>query len=230
MSRRQLAKRLPLFPLPDLVHFPRTELRLHVFEPRYRQMVRDLAGVEETGRWIGMVLLRPDARGDEPGHPAIFPAGTAARVLSIEALPDGRSNLVLRGEFRFQVEFEFGQRVYRQAQVRALEDGEVDEHDGRIVALRHELLAGARRVAREMEGRFPLPGEELEELAGEVAFEELTNRLAAGLDLPPLRKLQLLEEPIDERAASLLGILRARLRVLDLLRPFRRLAGASERN
>ena len=230
MSRHQLAKRLPLFPLSDVVHFPHTELRLHVFEPRYRQLVRDLARLEEPARWIGMVLLKPEARGDDPGQPAIFTAGTAGRVLSIEPLPDGRSNLLLRGEFRFEVEFEFGQRAYRQAQVRAIDDGEVDEDDARIVTLRREILHNAQRVAHEMGGRFPLPGEELHELAGDVAFEELTNRLAAGLDLPPLRKLQLLGEAVGDRAASVLGILRARRRVLDLLRPFRHLAEANERN
>jgi hypothetical protein len=77
---------------------------------------------------------------------------------------------------------------------------------------------------------FPLPGEELQELRSGVAFEELINRLAAGLDLPPLRKQQLLGGPLDDRAASVLGILRARRRVLDLLRPFRHLAAGSERN
>jgi len=39
--------RLPLFPLPDLVHFPRTDLRIHVFESRYRRLVRDLVAQED---------------------------------------------------------------------------------------------------------------------------------------------------------------------------------------
>jgi hypothetical protein len=229
MSRRPL-RRLPLFPLADVVHFPRTELRLHVFEPRYRQLVRDLAGVESPQRWIGMVLLRPGGDHVDPGHPQIFPAGTAGRVVSIEPLPDGRALLLLRGDYRFEVEFEFGERPYRQAQVRALDDPAVDEEDVQIVALRRDILRTTLSVAQEMGERFPLPGEELQELRGEVAFEELTNRLAAGLDLPALRKLQLLGEPVAERATSLLGILRARRRVLDLLRPFRRLAAANERN
>lgn len=229
MSRRR-ATRLPLFPLPNVVHFPHTELRLQVFEPRYRQLVRDLAQVEESGRRIGMVLLKPGECGRDPERPEIFSAGTAARVLQIEPLPDGRSILLLRGEFRFEIEFEFGERPYRQAQVRALEEDEVDEHDTRIVGLRHEVVHTALCVAREMGELFPLPGEELRELNAGAGFEELINRLAAGLDLPPLRKQQLLGEPLDDRAASVLGILRARRRVLDLLRPFRHLAAGSERN
>ena len=98
--------RLPLFPLPDVVHFPRTALRLHVFEPRYRQLVRDLEAQEEQVRWIGMVLLKP---GPELGFgrpPEVFPEGTAGRLLEVEPLPDGRSNIVLQGEFRFAIERE----------------------------------------------------------------------------------------------------------------------------
>jgi len=56
------------------------------------------------------------------------------------------------------------------------------------------------------------------------------NTLAAELDLPPLRKLQLLEQALPERALEVLGILRSRRRVVDLLRPFRHLADAAENN
>jgi len=71
----------------------------------------------------------------------------------------------------------------------------------------------------------PLAPGELEELATECAFEELVNRIASGLDLPPLRKLKLLQQPLPERGLSILAILRNRQQVLDLLRPWRHLAG-----
>lgn len=58
----------------------------------------------------------------------------------------------------------------------------------------------------------------------------VVNVLAAHLDLPALRKLQLLAEPLPERALSVLGILRARQKVLDLLRPYRHLAAGAEYN
>jgi len=63
-----------------------------------------------------------------------------------------------------------------------------------------------------------------------AGFEETVNGLAAELDVPALRKLQLLVEPLCERADSLEGILRARRRVLDLLRPYRHLADAAAHN
>jgi hypothetical protein len=70
----------------------------------------------------------------------------------------------------------------------------------------------------------------LAELAAGRPFEEVVNRLAADLDLPPLCKLGLLVEALPDRALELLKILRSRRTVVDLLRPFRHLAAGSELN
>lgn len=87
-------RRLPLFPLP-LVLFPGVPLPLHIFEPRYRIMLSDcLEGDREFG-----IAFRPDgvAERDLPmGH-----IGCVARVESTELLPDGRSNVIVRGIDRF---------------------------------------------------------------------------------------------------------------------------------
>jgi Lon protease-like protein len=231
MARRQPARRLPLFPLPDLVHFPHTELRLHVFEPRYRQLVRDLERRDAGARWIGMVLLKPgwDDVEDDP-RPGIFHAGTAGRLVAVDHLPDGRSNIVLRGEFRFEVEREVDGRPYREALVHPLAEAEPDEDDPEVVTARRDLLALLARLAAEMGERLPIGTAEIAELGAGHRFVELINRVAAELDLPALRKLQLLARPLDERAGELLGILRSRQRVLDLLRPFRRLASQPDVN
>jgi Lon protease-like protein len=229
MGRGKGQAQIPIFPLAEVVHFPRTDLRLHIFEPRYRQLVRDLLAREEATRWIGMVLLKPGGREDDEGRPEIFDAGTAGRLIAVDFLPDGRSNIVLRGGFRFEVERELDTRPYRQAIVRPLEEPEVAERDPDLVALRRDLLELTGSLAREMGERFPLDGEALTDLSS-AELEEMVNRLAAELDLPPRRKLQLLVEGLPERAANLLRILRARRRVLDLLRPFRHLASAHETN
>jgi len=57
--------RLPLFPLPDLVCFPRTEMKLLVEEPRYLRMVKDLMNHEDDARWIGMVLVVPSEEAND---------------------------------------------------------------------------------------------------------------------------------------------------------------------
>ena len=87
---------LPLFPLP-VVLFPGVPLPLHIFEPRYRTMLADCM---EGDRRFG-ILYRPDEAGElalEPGH-----VGCVAHVESTQPLPDGRSNIIVTGEERFEL-------------------------------------------------------------------------------------------------------------------------------
>jgi Lon protease-like protein len=219
---------LPLFPLPNVVHFPRTELRLHVFEPRYRRLLRDLE--RAPGRkWIGMVLLRAGAE-EDAARPPIHATGTAGRLESVEPLPDGRSNIVLVGDFRFEIEEELGARPYRLARVRRLIEPDEALSEIDLPSTRRDIQGLTARLAQEMGERFPLRGEGLRDWLAGSSTEELVNRIAAELDVPLLRKQQLLDADLPERARSLLSILRSRQRVLDLLRPFRHLAGGAERN
>ena len=84
-------------------------------------------------------------------------------------------------------------------------------------------------VARETAERCGFSLEDLAALARPDRFPLLVNRLAAALDLPPLRQQMLLAEPLLERAASVAGMLRSRARVLDALRPWRHVADHPER-
>jgi ATP-dependent Lon protease len=94
------AQRLPLFPLP-IVLFPGTLIPLHIFEPRYRDMVAD---VLETDRRFGLIYHDPDRQGpflSEEGR-----VGTVARIRRHQPLPDGRSLILVRGLERFRIESE----------------------------------------------------------------------------------------------------------------------------
>lgn len=218
--------RIPLFPLPDVVCFPRTEIKLVVEEPRYLRMVQDLMERDDEARWIGMVLLKPGWSQSYDGRPAVYSGGTASRLVDVDNLPDGRSQILLVGDYRFELERELsGDTPYRLAEVRPVEEPWLNEHDAGIQAVRKALTELLRVVAGETGERFPLDGSDLEELAGECAFEELVNRVASGLDLPPLRKLKLLQQPLPDRGLAILSILRNRQQVLDQLRPWRHLAG-----
>ena len=62
---------IPVFPLPNVVLFPRVQLPLHIFEPRYRAMVRDV--IEAEPPLIGMALLRGDWQEQYEGNPQVFP-------------------------------------------------------------------------------------------------------------------------------------------------------------
>jgi Lon protease-like protein len=230
MSEDESGTRLPLFALHDVVHFPRTHLRLHVDEPHHRRLVREVSERDEESRRVGVVLLKPGHGRSPQAAPEIFPGGTAARIVDAEFLPNGRANVLLYGEFRFQVTDEIASDPYREGLIRPLFDPPLNEDDAGLQVVRRAVLALAQSLVQELGERFPLSGEELEELAARCGFEEMINRIAADLDLPVLRKLQLLADAVPERALSLLAILRSRRQVVDLLRPYRHLAGKSELN
>src|SRR5689334_19365078 len=105
---------IPLFPLPNVVLFPSVCLPLHIFEPRYREMVGDAL---DGDRIIGMVLLRPGWEADYEGRPAIYDVGCAGLITHSERLADGRYNIVLRGLHKFRVQAEEGSRAYRVASI-----------------------------------------------------------------------------------------------------------------
>ncbi|NJR77776.1 LON peptidase substrate-binding domain-containing protein [Sphingomonas corticis] len=90
--------RLSVFPLPGALLFPGLHLPLHIFEPRYRAMVSDAMARD---RRIAMIQPRPGA--EEGGPPALFEIGCVGRIAEVEALDDGRYNIVLEGLALFRV-------------------------------------------------------------------------------------------------------------------------------
>lgn len=192
------AVRLPIFPLAGAILFPGLQLPLHIFEPRYRDMVRDaMAG----DRLIGMVLLRGDWKKNYHGNPEVFPVGCVGRIERFVLLPDGRSNLVLHGLRRFKVIEEIGGRTYRLARVEWCPEVP-DPSDAEAPVPRLKSTVSRLFARRERE----LPGDIWDRLPSDS--EELVNTLASGLDLEPIEKLALLEcDRICERTERLLEIL-----------------------
>ena len=193
---------LPLFPLPNVVLFPRMPLPLHVFEPRYRAMVGDAL---RGPRLIGMVLLRGDWRADYAGRPPIFATGTVGQIAHVEELEDGRWNLVLRGMRVFTIRNEEPPvRAYREARVTWRAD--VDDampHGARAA------IAGLVRRHLARAGREPPAGGTL---GGDVDDTAFVNFFSQHLDLEPLERQALLEEPsTSARGARLIEVLEFRL-------------------
>jgi Lon protease-like protein len=92
--------RIPIFPLPEVVFFPETVLPLHVFEPRYRQMIADcLAG----DRWLGVVMLRAGWEKEYQGRPPVHGVAGAGEIIQAEMLADGRYNILLDGRARVRI-------------------------------------------------------------------------------------------------------------------------------
>ncbi|MBU6281793.1 LON peptidase substrate-binding domain-containing protein [bacterium] len=180
-----------LFPLPNVVLFPEVDLPLHVFEPRYREMVADAM---EGDRRIGMVLLRGDWRRDYQGSPPVFPLGCAGRIERFERLADGRSNLLLTGRRRFEVVEEVPGKPYRRAKVRWREEPGLPDRAAASTAV--ERLRST--ITPLFEGSASsLPESWWEGMPD--ALGALVNRLGFALDLDPVEKLSLLE--CDEATA-----------------------------
>src|SRR5262245_26804387 len=91
---------IPIFPLPSVVLFPNVFLPLHIFEPRYRQMVNDALSGD---RVIGMVLLKPGYEAEYDGKPPVYHIGCSGLITHVERLEDGRFNLILRGLGKFTI-------------------------------------------------------------------------------------------------------------------------------
>jgi len=190
---------LPLFPLPNVVLFPNVFLPLHIFEPRYREMVADAAG---SDRMIGMVLLRPGWERDYEGRPPIYPIGCSGVMTHVEKLQDGRYNLVLRGLERFRILEENHDRSYRRAAIEPLHEQAL-LHDDRALVRRHrEKLEHLLAPAIVGDAKIPAA----------MSDEDLINALSQYLDLEPLEKQALLEKPsLTTRAESLVELLEMKI-------------------
>jgi uncharacterized protein len=202
---------LRLFPLPNLVFFPSTRLPLHIFEPRYRQMVSDAVAAEEP---IGMILLR---EGWEKGYyenPPIHGVGTLGLIEQVVELGDGRYNILLNGHVRYRIIEEETPVVYRTARVVAHPETPPSPMDA--WAQREWLVDLSRRYLEVLPGQVDVP-----ELAT-ATLDSLLSALVMSLNLDAESKQQLLElDEIVARCDRVGEILSQRLEAADFLAPFR---------
>ncbi len=110
---------VPMFPLPNVVLFPRMFLPLHIFEPRYRAMTKDALNGE---RYIAMALLQPGWQKSYEGTPPVHPILGLGKIIEDDSLQDGRFNLVLYGMARLKLISEPSREPYRTARVEILEE------------------------------------------------------------------------------------------------------------
>ena len=198
----RVPERIPLFPLPNVVFFPKTYLPLHVFEPRYREMVADAAA---NGHCVGMVLLKEGWEAEYHKNPPIFSIGCVGRLATVQRLPVGRSNILLQGIERCEIREEFQEKSYREAKIdlRARAGGVCLD-----AALRNHLL--------ELLGEYTNTSQEasgLQVLARQaVADEILVNSLSGSFDCTPLEKQFLLEaETLHQHARRLCDLIQFKL-------------------
>lgn len=190
--------RLPVFPLPTVVFFPRTYLPLHIFEPRYRQMVTDATS---GGQCIAMALLKDGWELDYYGNPAIYPTVCVGRIVSAQPLVDGRSNILLQGLERCEVVEQHFDKPYREATIRVTptQKGHSLPKD-----VRRALIDVLSRYLQEREDHAAWQGFFREDVSDEV----LVNTLSTYLDCTPIEKQFLLEAD---------GLLQRARRLSDLI-------------
>jgi Lon protease-like protein len=203
---------LPIFPLPNLVFFPETRLPLHIFEPRYRQLVAD--AVEGENRF-GIVLLRSGWEADYFGSPSVHSYGTLGTIEQALPLDDGRYNIIVRGEVRFRIVGEVPSEPYRIARVIA--EPQLTRRVEESYAQRQWLADLSRQYLEYLPDQSAVP--EIES----AALEALTNALIMSLNLEVEEKQRLLEiDDVIARADDIGIELQNRIESLRFLAPYRR--------
>lgn len=187
----RLGSRLSIFPLAGALLFPRAHLPLHIFEPRYRALVTDALARD---RRIAMIQPR---NGAEP--PALYDIGCVGRISQVEALDDGRFNLVLEGLTRFRMLSEIDVSTpFRQIEASYI--GFADDVDQEPLAsvLRADLERESRRFA---EARGYVVDWDA---VGRLDDEALVNGIAQIAPFDVAAKQALLEVPTIAERADLL--------------------------
>jgi Lon protease-like protein len=135
---RMTTRRISIFPLTGAILFPGMQLPLHIFEPRYRDLVSDSLARDRN---IGMI--QPKGQG---GKSALFDIGCLARIQDVEALDDGRYNIILEGVQRFSIIRELDVATsFRQVEAELWEEDEIG--DTLSLAERASLEIESRRFA-----------------------------------------------------------------------------------
>jgi Lon protease-like protein len=197
------AQWLPLFPL-SAVLFPHMPLPLHIFEPRYRQMIGDCL---EAGHSFGVVAIR---EGSETGSATPYDVGTLAKIVRIDRLDDGRMNLLVMGASRFQIVQTGDDRPYLRGQIRIIpESGDDLDETARLTEATAITFREYSNLLRELVDREP------DEAEPPMEPELLSYLIAAALNLEVPEKQSLLAEPrTDARLLLELRILRKEIALL----------------
>ncbi len=203
---------IPIFPLPNVVFFPKTLLPLHIFEPRYRKMIKDtLTGSNR----IGIVLLKEGWEKDYFGAPGVHLIGCVGEIQYSEKLDDGKYNIMLYGLSRVKILDFVQEKPYRVARVEYLKDSHFD-HEG-------------FNVNYETENFIELVKEYLEEMGVENlddlvklqshSLESIINQIASVLDIAIFEKQSLLEiDSLQIRYEQITKIIKDKIAVLKIAR------------
>ena len=194
-----------IFPLPDVVLFPHAQLPLHIFELRYRTMVRDALSEE---RMIALALLKSGWEQDYYGSPEFQPLGCLARFEEVEWLPNDCYDLKVQGVARVRFTRIVKEFPYRAARVEVLPQDPYTEDDPLIEMEKEALAATFERLLVALGVTSSQT-----HVDRAASYETLVNTLCAGSDLSPVERLELLElDSVVERGRRIRELTERRLK------------------
>src|SRR4051812_31386635 len=177
------AGRLKVFPLPSLVLFPGTAVPLHIFEERYRAMVRDALATDGV---FALAQVPAPSLGELEGDPPLHPMLSAGVISLHDELPDGRFNLMLTGVCRARLIAEHPKdKAYREVQAEMLPD--VGEGSDTELSLRRAVLELATRLPEKAAENFV-------KVASRAKGGGLADVVAATLVNNVARRVELLDQ------------------------------------
>ncbi len=206
---------VPIFPLPNVVLFPKTAIPLHIFEERYRTMVK--AALAGNGK-IAIVLLR---RGSQlSARPAVFDIACLGKIETYKELEDGKYNILLAGVQRVRLLQEIENSPYRLAEVEPVRELKLDDQAPEMVRRRNhldalfirfnELMTAGRRRSKPV--------------VSQLDFEALVNTVATTLNVPPESKQVLLEaNDVAVRCDMLVPLVQQQVEALVIARKFEKI-------
>jgi Lon protease-like protein len=183
MESRQV---IPIFPLP-LVQFPGAVTPLHIFEPRYRKMLKDAM---ERDRTFG-IIYRNDQTLLDAGQLPPGSIGCTIEVAVVQELPDGRSNILCVGGQRYRIVNQIEGEPYLQAEVEFFDDDITFDDQSAAIKRAKELFQRLSAAIRNLKGEGERDAEQTPDLPDDA--QSLSFIVAAYLDIEATDKQELLE-------------------------------------
>jgi ATP-dependent Lon protease len=192
-----------LFPLPDLIMFPHVMQPLHIFEPRYRDLLSDAL---DSDGLIAMCVLAPGWEDNYEGRPPLMPFACLGKVVTYQKTDNGEYNILLLGMRRIRIDRELPpSKTYREAEVSLLDDFCMTANDEK----RPALQAALTKQFQDFLPNGKSADAALQELlATEIPLGVLTDLVSFALPMEFNEKRELLGEcDVDRRATMLLTAL-----------------------
>lgn len=182
-----------MFPLPNVVLFPKTVLALHVFEPRYRLMMDEVLKGNQS---IVIALLKPGWEADYHGSPEVHTVACLGKIVQHQELPDGRYNITVHGESKVGIESFERSHPFRIARVRRLHEDNAWGEAESAPAQSRELLALFRRFNEGQGAAIDLA----QVFGAHMGADAVLNSISMHLNVEPAVKQRLLElESTEQR-------------------------------